>query len=118
MIFGATPFSPPPGEPIWDIPRRPRYFDRVDTVTGTPEADTFEVEPLRRGYYPTDSGRLRGLGRSTAPLKEQPETTEIVVLDDGGRGECNSFGCTWIPFAEPLPNRTGPWRQLQNLTVI
>ena len=25
--------------------RRPRYFDKVDILTGTPEADTFEVEP-------------------------------------------------------------------------
>ena len=31
---------PPPRRP------RPRYFDEVDTVTGTPEADTFEVEPF------------------------------------------------------------------------
>ena len=97
---------------------RPRYFDEVDTVSGTPEADVFEVQPLDQIFFnPIITNEVEPLkyfdpklveddtreaGQGTAPPKEQPATTEIVVLDDGGRGECNSFGCTWIPFAEPL----------------
>ena len=42
MTFGALPLFFPPGSPRMP---RPRYFDKVDILTGTPEADTFFVGP-------------------------------------------------------------------------
>ena len=38
MTFGSLP-------PVGDPPRQPRIFDKVDTVTGTDEADTYFVGP-------------------------------------------------------------------------
>ena len=94
---------------------RPRYFDEVDTVTGTPEADTFEVDaPGFKGGLPRDlfvprpepEEEIRVPGRGTAP-KEQPETTEIVVLDDGGEWICaGKLTCRWVPNAKSLDDGT------------
>ena len=46
------PLRPPQYPPaIPPPPRRPRYFDEVDTATGTSEADAFEVEPLDQIFF-------------------------------------------------------------------
>ena len=84
---GGTPGMMEFGVPLYSPPRA-RYFDRVDTVTGTPEADTFEVEPLiARDPWLDDDTREPGQGRvirkpgqGTAPPKERPQSSEVDIL--------------------------------------
>ena len=60
-----APILPPPQLP------QPRYFDDVDTVIGTPEADVFEVDALRISFYPTDASIIREL---------RPQSSEVDIL--------------------------------------
>ena len=56
-------------------PSQPRFFDKVDTVTGTSEADTVFVLPrdlLDPVPPPKDEEEIRVPGRGTAP-KKQPQ---------------------------------------------
>ena len=98
MVAAAQLHSrfPNPRDPL----RLPRYFDTVDALTDTSEEDTFKPHYSRAWFHVEND--IRESDQGTAPPKEQPETTEIIVPDDGWGRECNLFGCTWIPFAEPL----------------
>jgi len=57
---------------------RPRYFDEVDTVTGTSEADVFEVQPLGQIFFnPIITNEVE-------PLKYfNPRLVEDETLDPG-----------------------------------
>ena len=78
---------------------RPRYFDDVDTVTGTSEADVFEVEPLKIekilfpprttqtlvdganwALIPPADEEIRVPGRGRAFPKERPQSSEVDIL--------------------------------------
>ena len=78
---------------------RPRYFDEVDTVTGTSEADVFEVEPLKIEkilfpprttqtlvdgaiwtLIPPADEEIRVPGRGRAFPKERPQSNEVKPL--------------------------------------
>ena len=77
---------------------RPRYFDEVDTLTGTSSADSFRVEPLIPFYFLSD---LEDRADREAPLREQPEKTEIVKLEDGGEWLCFDFSdCFWVSHGD------------------
>ena len=67
-----APILPPPQLP------QPRYFDDVDTVIGTPEADVFEVDALRISFYPTDASIIR-------ELRSQSSEVDILVYQEQER---------------------------------
>ena len=66
---------------------RPRYFDEVDTVTGTSEADTFEVKPLKieKILFTAPPKEESGFETQFAPriptsLKESSQSSEVDTL--------------------------------------
>ena len=96
------PLRPPQYPPaIPPPPRRPRYFDEVDTATGTSEADAFEVEPLDQIFFnPIITNGINNGEEGEVDILVYQEQERAIYLKGFQASTARSY--TYIEDFEPI----------------